>query len=738
MTLLSSDIKLLQSERMNDYTEGGGSMTAHEVVNGQVGNVFDSISSVDYVAGNVSLRKVFAAVTTADTSTFYGANVIIAEPPEDPLVNVAMFSNGDFSDTRNSYKTYIETYDDTQKYFGIKALQSALSLGDRTITVDGLAINLVPTNTAITQFTDVSAGEHKQLLIPGSLVTKSVNESAAATWLLGEVVYEIAGITVAWGTYTAVYDYYPTNEIISGSIKQNLVLNTSLSTIPGAIGGHSTPIKGNINGISGEVRFEQDWFYNSSGVKYTTLNLTYTTATPTQCYPKNTLIHVDAGNLGLYYNSTIDANIPPGQLFISIGSLSLIADIHGTIIEQTASYTNAMSYGTYASGSGQLQLALPSAPSIGTSIKIQAFSPDNDSTQHAVFNITPVPFVGASLVVKVRRASDNSLVTLPDAAFTLVVDNATDVCTLDATVGFLQSSLSYSVQAATHTPIDPALLGIDSTNAANGGAYPIFKQGGLVVVHNTQTIAAATYTNSQTVSMGRPRTNAFTVRDSAGAIVPKAGIYTTNELAGSLTFTNVAGLSQPLTIEHRIEDMLLITGITQAGVITTSLPVSHDFPTTGTYVSSALLIGNMSARLIAPFDQQTWTGVWSDALIGNATLANYNNTLYPIQVNNLGTQQDRWAILFQTATTFIVIGELSGVIAVGNINEDCAPLNHSTNAPFFLIDYRGWGAGWSAGYVMRFNTIAANYPIDLVRSIQQGEPTVMTDNFKLIVRGNAE
>jgi hypothetical protein len=60
-----------------------------------------------------------------------------------------------------------------------------------------------------------------------------------------------------------------------------------------------------------------------------------------------------------------------------------------------------------------------------------------------------------------------------------------------------------------------------------------------------------------------------------------------------------------------------------------------------------------------------------------------------------------------------------------------------TGVPYFIINYLGWGTGWSAGNVLRFNTDAANYPLWLARTTLQSNPTVYTDNFKMQIRGDA-
>jgi len=144
------------------------------------------------------------------------------------------------------------------------------------------------------------------------------------------------------------------------------------------------------------------------------------------------------------------------------------------------------------------------------------------------------------------------------------------------------------------------------------------------------------------------------------------------------------------------------------------------------------------ARYTNLFAQSTWTSVWSDSLIGSAPLAQYNDTAYPIQVSNLGAYKDRILVKFTSATAFQVIGEQLGVIAIGDVTQNCSPVNQLTGQPYFTIDYRGWGSGWATGNCVRFNLIGANYPIDLIRAVQPSDPTGLDDSVELLFIGNTD
>ena len=110
MSITSLDIKFRQSQRMTDFTDGGGRMSAVEIVDGDMNNVFPDRSDLGAILGNVSLRKMFLHVDTANTDTYLGAFVFLAEPPAEPLVDVTLFNTASATDERSAARNYVEAY----------------------------------------------------------------------------------------------------------------------------------------------------------------------------------------------------------------------------------------------------------------------------------------------------------------------------------------------------------------------------------------------------------------------------------------------------------------------------------------------------------------------------------------------------------------------------------------------------------------------------------------------------
>ena len=86
----------------------------------------------------------------------------------------------------------------------------------------------------------------------------------------------------------------------------------------------------------------------------------------------------------------------------------------------------------------------------------------------------------------------------------------------------------------------------------------------------------------------------------------------------------------------------------------------------------------------------------------------------------------------------MLVGEHVGQIAVGDVNTDLAPINPNNGQPYFRLDRRGWGAGWAVGNVLRFNTIGSQFPVWVVRTVQQGPESVPDDHFTLLIRGDVD
>ena len=299
------------------------------------------------------------------------------------------------------------------------------------------------------------------------------------------------------------------------------------------------------------------------------------------------------------------------------------------------------------------------------------------------------------------------------------------------------TTLRYNFVSYFYLPLDADILGLDPVRLPQDGRVPIFRPGAFAVLGHTGTVGPATVSNGQTINCGRTRLSRVRVIGDDGDIIDSG--YTEDLDAGTVTFTDITGYSQPVTVEHRIEDMAMVSDVQINGFVSFTRQITHAYPVPGSYLSSALVAGDVRSRVQLTFDQATWNNVWADVVNGSGpATGTFNAALHPIVVNNLGALTERWAVVFTNSTSFNVIGEHTGVIATGNTSSDCAPLNPATGTPYFTIPYLGWGLGWATGNVLRFNTIGAQVPLWIARTVLQGPETVVDDRFQLIVRGDVD
>lgn len=110
MAIETNNLVIYKSERLTDTPDGGGKYSGQVVQDGISNNLFNDVSELDRTVGDVSMRKVFAGVTSEDTDTLMGATVFVSENPSDPNVSALLFSTESATDTRNSAQNRVENY----------------------------------------------------------------------------------------------------------------------------------------------------------------------------------------------------------------------------------------------------------------------------------------------------------------------------------------------------------------------------------------------------------------------------------------------------------------------------------------------------------------------------------------------------------------------------------------------------------------------------------------------------
>ncbi|MCU7839784.1 MAG: hypothetical protein KZQ94_10460 [Candidatus Thiodiazotropha sp. (ex Troendleina suluensis)] len=307
------------------------------------------------------------------------------------------------------------------------------------------------------------------------------------------------------------------------------------------------------------------------------------------------------------------------------------------------------------------------------------------------------------------------------------------------------NTLRYNAVAYSYIPIDAGLIGVDPVRLPSDGRVPIFRSGDVCVIHSTTSEAMpGGLVADQVINLTGGPWSLVELYDQNNVQVDPT-LYTVDLTANTVTMGNPLDLgayTQPLVAMERIEDMKLVSDVQINGQISVSSPITHDYPALTTYVSSALVFGDMGSRYLNFFSQQTWLSNWLDAIEGSNTTAQYNEVTYPLIILNDGAIEERWALIFTSASEFNIVGETVGVIGTGTTlgapGTFIAPTNPQAGQPYWSLETDGFGGGWATGNVIRFNTESANAPVWVARTTLPGPEEEPTDEFILQIRGDAD
>lgn len=309
----------------------------------------------------------------------------------------------------------------------------------------------------------------------------------------------------------------------------------------------------------------------------------------------------------------------------------------------------------------------------------------------------------------------------------------------------IPETIRYNAVAYSYLPLDANILGIDPVRLPSDGRVPIYRPGDVVMVMHTAETAPQTVSNGGTINLGRTRIGWVRVIDATGASKPTG--YTLDRATGIVTFTDVSGMTMPIKVRHTVGDLRQITDAQITGQLTLARPLTHAYPAGEAIVASCLIHGDRRARVSSVWDQATWNGTWSDSLVGSEATATLDVIAHPIEVTNEGAETERWLLRWTSTTNVELIGQRRGLVFSGPFTADIAPINPRTRnvdgtggVPYLHIPLAANGGGWSAGNVVRINTVGALADIWIARSIQQSDEPLGDgeDGVELYALGNID
>lgn len=455
------------------------------------------------------------------------------------------------------------------------------------------------------------------------------------------------------------------------------------------------------------------------------------------------LVAVGTVGLTLDLTSTVADTVVPGSVVLSAAG-TIYVDRAGTLYANPDSATGAgVAAGSIDYSTGRATLTTW-ADNTAASVSVLACLTRYGqwTALSAAFRAASAPLRPSSLYVSATSVTGAALTATSDGDGVIAGTSVTGtviyefgIVTLAFAVAVDPSSIRYNAVAYSYLPLDATLLGLDPVRLPSDGRVPIFRPGEFAVFGRDIPLAPQTVTASQTINLGVERLSRVRITGANGLGIGTG--WSVDLDAGIVTIADPTGWSQPVTIAGRVEDMVRVSDVQINGDLTFTRPLTHLFPI-GSTVSSALMLGDQRARVSHFWDQATWDSTWKDVIVGSAATGTYDDVAHPPEVTNQGAITERWIIRWQNTTTIEVIGEHVGVIYSGPTTSDVAPVNSAAGVPYFRLAAAGFGLGWSAGNIIRLNTVGAQPPIWAVMTVQQGAPTVIDDAWELLARADVD
>lgn len=306
-------------------------------------------------------------------------------------------------------------------------------------------------------------------------------------------------------------------------------------------------------------------------------------------------------------------------------------------------------------------------------------------------------------------------------------------------------TILYNAVSYTYLPLDTSAIGIDAVRLPADGRVPIFRRGDMIVIgHRLSDDLGSAHSAGQTVRLSRDHIDSLCLRDAKNQAI-EAKWYDYDLDAGTLTWATPLDLSaytMPIAAHHAREEENRVIVADIDGTLQLQFPTGRDYPKEDTYISSALIGGDLEVRHSPPWSQKLFDNVWSDDPRGDAITAKLNLKDYPLVLTDDGATTDRWAIVWRDGTQFDLYSEALGFVGRFDALQDLAPINAATGKPYFVLKKGAFGINngaspWAVGNAVRLNTYGTHLGVWVLRAVQpSATKQTETDGFVMCLRGN--
>tara|TARA_Y100000034_G_scaffold134988_1_gene205166 strand:- start:3372 stop:5456 length:2085 start_codon:yes stop_codon:yes gene_type:complete len=694
MSFLRSNLKIFKPERIGSQPNAGGHRTMNAIVSGKLNEVFSSISDVDHARSAFDLVKLYPALATTGDERLQDAHIFISDQPDDPLVNTLLVESPYLrDDSELMHMLMLMTTSDT-KYHGTSLLTKAVNANEKTIDVEQVSRSLAPTVVNKHSKVGVKPEEESQISLYRTHRIQSYGE-------LTEFNVEIPDIMLGRPQFKVSYQRKTINGIYAVPTGGVLLGKNISGSLPAHL-----PL---YNGLYLTIRYmsAEDFRFHSFDAGQITL------AAGESVLPESVQLKKQ-GSETVYKDDGQGRFISGGYIFATIdyetGAITEIqpVDYVGTVEE-----------------------------SLGALVQLKALS-----IREKQFSMPTDKFTRESLYIRCTSTTGVELSASSDASGNITGTNITGSVNssgfveLTFSVDIKPDSISYDYEALVETNVPAPPGGIDRSRLPEGGYVPIFHQFNLVCIQNRSRITQPTLNVNDVINIEANADFVDIVDSNLQSLYsPTNDNYAYDPVTGEITIASgISSFISPFIITSVVSELALIDSINSKTLQLLS-PLKKSYPV-GATVSSVYVLGDLQAYTKDERTLSAWQNNFDDT--GAIASSAVNTVQYPIELSNLGSIAQKWAVVFTSTTAFNVYGEHVGLVYSSDTTVDCAPINSFAASPYFTIRKEAFGAGLNPGECFLFETTTASKPIMLTRSVSPGHSNIERDNSTLAFRGNKD
>ncbi len=178
------------------------------------------------------------------------------------------------------------------------------------------------------------------------------------------------------------------------------------------------------------------------------------------------------------------------------------------------------------------------------------------------------------------------------------------------------------------------------------------------------------------------------------------------------------------------EEVHVLTGVTPVSGVRITLTFSAS-TLANPYTTAA------TSRIMSVYEPSDVACSFDNFVDTTAGDGTYDDSGYPVVLDNIGTIEETWTITFTSATDFGCVGDSVGSVGTGSTAVDFSPSNTAFSKPLFTLSKDGFADTWASGDTIVFQSHPAVVPIWERRDVPTGCGSLSGDKATLVFGGES-